>query len=159
MKVANEITVQGMRMNKKRFWEYLLWYSFFSFVIFATWEWIQTPFFIDVTNEINTIVWYRIHCTFGDMMILFFTILGTSLIHRKINWIFSPSKKYYLTVMIIGVTYTFFSEYRNVSIAKNWSYSELMPEVLGFGLIPLFQWVILPPLILYILKRFVDNEG
>lgn len=146
-------------MTSKRYWEYLLWYSFFSFVIFATWEWIQTPFFIDITDEINTIVWYRIHCTFGDMMILFFTVLGTSVIYRRLDWIFSPSRKQYFTVMIIGVSYTLFSEYRNVSIAENWSYSRYMPEIGGIGLIPVLQWIILPALILYITARFRNVEN
>lgn len=145
-------------MNIKRYGEYLLWYSFFSFVIFGTWEWVQTPFYIDVTDEINMIVWYRIHCTFGDMMILFFTILSTSLVYRKMNWIFSPGKRQYFTVMGIGVSYTLFSEYRNVSIAENWSYSELMPELGGIGLIPVLQWILLPALILYLTARFLNSD-
>lgn len=127
-------------------------------MIFASWEWIQTPFFIDVTKDINTIIWFRIHCTIGDMMILFFSILGTSLIHRNIKWIFSPVKTQYLTATILGMTYTLFSEYRNVHIAGNWQYSELMPELGGIGLVPVLQWMLLPPLILFITGRFIRAD-
>ena len=91
-------------------------------------------------------------------MILFFTIMGTILIYRDLNWLFSPEKKHYFTVLIMGVSYTLFSEYRNVFIEKNWSYSELMPEIGGIGLIPILQWVLLPALILYIIGRFLSTD-
>ena len=146
-------------MINKTYWEYLVWYSFFSFVIFASWEWIQTPFFIDITKDINTIVWFRIHCTIGDMLILFFSISGTSLVFRKINWILRPSKLHYLSVTIMGVAYTLFSEVRNVHILKSWGYSDLMPKIFGIGLIPIIQWLLLPALILYILSRFHINKN
>ncbi|QEN06784.1 hypothetical protein EXM22_01795 [Oceanispirochaeta crateris] len=143
----------------KRLGEYLIWYSLFSFVIFATWEWVQTPFFVDITNDLNTIVWYRIHCTIGDIMILFFSMMGTILIYRKISWIYKPEKKHYITVLFLGSCYTLISEYRNVHKLQSWDYSALMPEIFGIGLVPIFQWILLPPLILYIISRFIHTEG
>jgi hypothetical protein len=138
--------------------EYLLWYLFFSFIIFATWEWIQTPFFVDVTQDINTIVWFRIHCTIGDIMILTISILVIGLLFRNITWFLKPSKAQLLSVTSISVFYTLFSEYRNVHISENWSYSSLMPKILGIGLIPVIQWILLPAIILYITSRFVNNK-
>ncbi len=124
-------------------------------MIFGTWEWIQTPFFIDITKDINTIVWFRIHCTIGDMMILLFSIVGASLFFRKIDWIFQPNHRQYLAVSILGTAYTIFSEIKNVQIEKSWGYSDLMPKLLGVGLVPILQWIILPSLVLYITSRFL----
>ncbi len=45
-------------------------FIFFSYVLNATWEWTQSPFFIDNTTNLNTIIWYRIHCSIGDTLIL-----------------------------------------------------------------------------------------
>ena len=145
--------------NYRKYLHYWMWFIFFSFVIFGTWEWVQTPFFIDNTEEINKIVWYRIHCTFGDMMILASVIIITSLIRRSFSWLFAPSGSYYTAIIILGVSYTLYSEYRNVYLAKNWDYSLLMPELFGIGLLPVLQWILLPPLIIYILKRFMQNSS
>ena len=146
-------------MKKKLIVEYIIWYIFFSFVIFATWEWIQTPFFIDVTQDINTIVWFRIHCTIGDIMILSSVILGIGLVFRNIIWFLHPNKKQLFLVTVISMLYTIVSEYRNVHILENWNYSALMPKIFGIGLIPVFQWLVLPITILYITRRFVTNKG
>ncbi len=142
------------RHNKyKKYLHYWGWFLFFSFVIFATWEWVQTPFFIDNTEEINRIVWYRIHCTIGDTMILASTIIIIGLIRQSFSWLFAPSRYYYISTILLGVIYTLFSEYRNVYLARNWDYSVLMPKLFGIGLLPVLQWIVLPPLIMYILKR------
>lgn len=156
MRTQDEI---GRYNNYRKYLHYGIWFIFFSFVIFGTWEWVQTPFFIDDTENINKIVWYRIHCTFGDMMILASVIIITSLIKRSLSWIFAPSGFYYIAIIILGVSYTLYSEYRNVYLAKNWDYSVLMPELFGIGLLPILQWLLLPPLIIYILKRFIHDTS
>lgn len=87
-----------------------------AFLIFGTWEWIQTPFFIDSTNEINQIVWNRVHCTIGDIMILLSTYFILILIKRKYISISNLSRNDLITITIMGLSYTLFSEYLNVHI-------------------------------------------
>jgi hypothetical protein len=145
--------------SKRRRGEYLIWYTLFSFLLFSAWEWYQTPFFIDISQEINTIVWYRFHCTVGDMMILTTTVILTSLLFRDLQWLFHPTRKHYLIVSIMGLSYTMFSEYRNVYIVNSWSYSPLMPKVFGIGMLPIVQWILLPSMILYIVKRVQSADS
>ncbi len=143
---------------KKAVIEYILWYLLFSFLVFATWEWIQTPFFVDVTRDINTIVWYRIHCTFGDMLILSSAMLAVGILTKKAAWFLQPERRQLVLVTLIGMGYTLFSEYRNVHLAGNWGYSEYMPTLFGIGLVPVIQWAVLPAAIICMTRRYVGSR-
>ncbi len=140
--------------------KYFITYTFFAFLIFGMWEWVQTPFFTDITDEINLIVWYRIHCTIGDIMIMGVSMLLWSLFKRSNTWFFAPKRKDYLGVTLLGTLYTAYSEILNVVIRKSWGYSELMPMIPGthIGIVPIIQWLILPSLILYICARFTRGK-
>jgi hypothetical protein len=58
---------------------------------------------------------------------------------------------------VLGAGYTLFSEWMNVSVLRNWAYAAPMPtiDVAGFklGLSPLAQWLVVPPLALYLSTR------
>ena len=62
-----------------------------------------------------------------------------------------------LIAILIGVAYTAWSEWTNTTIRLSWQYSSLMPLVdigkLAIGLSPLAQWLIVPPLALYLAAR------
>lgn len=130
-------------------------FIFFSYALNATWEWTQSPFFIDTTSSLNLIVWYRIHCSLGDTIILLVGFALLSLNRKSIAWIRNPKVSDYLVLCLLGVSYTFFSEYINVYVRHSWSYSEYMPlmPLIPVGIIPLVQWVALPPVIVFITKR------
>ena len=129
--------------------------AFFSFLLNFAWEVLQTPFFVDITDEINTIVWYRFHCTVGDVIISLGCFWLVALIFRTRTWILNPTKLKLLLFIAFGVSYTIFSEIKNVSLYKLWDYSYLMPVIpyLKVGIVPLIQWVILPPFLLLIVRR------
>ena len=58
---------------------------------------------------------------------------------------------------LIGAAYTVFSEWMNVVVFRSWTYAESMPRLsLGsfeIGLTPLAQWLIIPPVSLYLSLR------
>jgi len=140
--------------------KYFITFFFFAFLIFGMWEWVQTPFFTDITDEINIIVWYRLHCTIGDIMILGISIIIWSFFKRDNEWFFSPRKKDYLAVTLLGTSYTAYSEILNVVVRESWGYSELMPMIPGthIGIVPIIQWLLLPSLILYVCARFIRGR-
>jgi hypothetical protein len=133
----------------------LLNFVFFSYIINATWEWKQSPFYIDNTSTVADKVLCYTHCTTGDTIILLVGFALISLYNKSMDWIHHPKVKDYLVLVVFGVSYTFFSEYFNVNIKHNWSYSQSMPLVpfTNIGIIPLVQWIILPPIIVFITKR------
>ncbi len=129
--------------------------AFFSFLLNFVWEVLQTPFFVDISTEVTTIIWYRFHCTLGDVMISLAGFWFVALILRSRNWFLNPTKKKLLLFVAFGVSYTIFSEIKNVSLNKLWDYSDFMPVIpdIDVGIIPLIQWIILPPLLVYIVRR------
>lgn len=135
----------------------VFYFVLFSFLAFGMWEWLQTPFFEDVSDDINTIVWFRLHCTLVDILILAGCAAVLSLIKRKLAWLVRPRFADLAAVSGLGVAYTAVSEYVNVYVSGDWGYSAWMPLVpfVGIGIVPLVQWLLLPPLILLLLRDHV----
>ncbi|MFQ6042986.1 MAG: hypothetical protein ACE5PV_19205, partial [Candidatus Poribacteria bacterium] len=79
----------------------------------------------------------------------------TALILRNRRWFLEPTVKNISLFVAFGVTYTVFSEIKNVAIKKLWAYSPPMPVIpyLNVGLAPIFQWIILPPIAIFITRR------
>jgi hypothetical protein len=129
--------------------------AFFSFLLNFVWEALQTPFFADISDKINTIIWYRFHCTLGDVVITLGCFWLVALITKSRSWFLNPTKNRLLMFVAFGVSYTIFSEIKNVSLNKLWGYSELMPVIpfIEVGIIPLIQWIIVPPLLIFIVRR------
>ena len=46
--------------------------------------------------------------------------------------------------MVGAIAFTAWSEWYNVYRASNWSYTASMPLILGIGLSPLSQWIVVP---------------
>lgn len=55
-------------------------------------------------------------------------------------------------VVIGGLAYTAWSEWFNVYRAGNWGYTASMPMIFGIGLAPLLQWLILPPMMVFVYR-------
>jgi hypothetical protein len=51
-----------------------------------------------------------------------------------------------LTAILLGLAYSVFSEWLNIELRQNWSYTKVMPVLppLGTGLTPYLQWLIEP---------------
>jgi len=64
-----------------------------------------------------------------------------------------------LSALLLGPGYTIFSEWLNTTLFR-WSYSDLMPTLklagIEIGLSPLLQWLLLPPLALFLARRNHD---
>lgn len=127
-------------------------YLITSFFIFIAWEFLQSSFYDNTGIPIFKIIYYRIHCTIGDIMILTFCIFLWGVIKQKKEWNEKPNYADYLGITVLGLSYTIFSEVRNVFIVKSWAYSSSMPliPIFNIGLIPIVQWIFLPALIIYL---------
>ncbi len=132
--------------------------AFFSFLLNFAWEVLQTPFFIDISDKITTIIWYRFHCTLGDVVISLGCFWLVALISKSRTWLLNPTKGKLLMFIGFGVSYTIFSEIKNVSLYKLWDYSDLMPVIpfIDVGIVPLIQWIIIPLLLVLIVRRQIS---
>jgi hypothetical protein len=60
-----------------------------------------------------------------------------------------------LLMIAIGLAYTIFSEWLNITVRQSWAYSDLMPVIpgLGLGLSPAMQWGLIPIAALWLARR------
>jgi hypothetical protein len=112
------------------------------------WEAAQLPLYtLWHTSTPREILSALFHCTGGDILITAVTLALASALARHFHW---PSFgwRMVLTAIVLGAAYTVFSEWLNVAIRRSWSYTAAMPvlPLLGTGLTPLLQWVVVPGL-------------
>lgn len=98
-----------------------------------------------------------VHCTLGDVLIGACALLLALILAREASLAAWRWGRIAVLTMILGAGYTVFSEWMNLTIRRSWSYAESMPTLgLGgfeLGLTPLAQWLILPPLALYLARK------
>lgn len=62
-----------------------------------------------------------------------------------------------LLTALVGLAYTAFSEWMNITWLRSWTYADSMPTLAigGFelGLSPVAQWLVVPPVALYLATR------
>lgn len=95
-----------------------------------------------------------VHCTLGDVGIAALALLGSLLIFGNSDW---PRERYgavATAAILAGFVYTGYSEWLNVFVQRSWSYAPSMPivPVLGVGLSPLMQWMIIPSGVLRVMR-------
>jgi len=122
-------------------------YLALSAMLHFLWEMVQLPLFtIWRSGTWPDIAFAVVHCTAGDVLIAALALLAGLLLFADPVW---PAKRYAIVAIgavLIGVTYTVYSEWLNTAVRKSWTYSELMPIApwLGTGASPLAQWLIVP---------------
>lgn len=87
-----------------------------------------------------------VHCTAGDVLIGLCALM-LALIATRAGW---PEtwriRRVTLVMIAISLAYTIFSEWMNTVWRESWAYSAWMPlvPILGTGLSPLAQWIVIP---------------
>ncbi len=125
-----------------------------SAVANLVWEFAQLPLYA-LFDEPDTarIVRYVLHCTAGDVLIALGAYAAAALALREWAWpLHDPLRGITLTTAL-GLAYTSASEWYNVYLVAAWTYRESMPLVFGVGLAPLLQWLLIPPLVLFTVRR------
>ena len=120
------------------------------------WEIAQFPLFtLWYEGSWPSILFALVHCTLGDLIIMFCAYSLVSLINKSRFWYQNKAAILLngFLFTLFGLTYTVYSETINVSIRGTWEYTELMPMIplLNVGSMPFLQWLIIPPLSLYFL--------
>jgi hypothetical protein len=123
-----------------------------GFPLSLAWEFLQSPFYLDTFEQPWTrVAYHRIHCSVGDVMILLAAFWIVAGVWGR-SWMSKFGTIPSIIFVLIGVVYTLLSEHYNVSIAQNWAYSQWMPAVGGIGLVPVFQWLLVPSLIIRLVR-------
>lgn len=134
--------------------------AFFSFVFHFVWEFIQIPTYAGMT-ELNH--WQGVlvcsQATIGDVGIALMAYWTTCLVARSRYWISNPSRREIVVFLLVGISITILLEYIYTQVTHRWTYSDLMPLVPPFntGLSPLLQWVTIPLLVMFVVRRQIRS--
>lgn len=130
--------------------------ALFAFLLNLPWELWQIPLFKGMPSSAH---WGGvIQCTraaAGDAVIALCAFWLVAVMARTRSWIRRRSSTTLGAFVAIGVVVTIALEYWATQIGGRWEYAEAMPRLplLGTGLAPLLQWLLIPPLVAWLVRR------
>ena len=121
-----------------------------SIGLHLSWEVLQLPLYtLWEAGTLRQKLFAVAHCTIGDAMISGLSLLLLALaIAARREWSLLSARRVWVLTVFMGMGYTVYSEWLNVVVRGSWAYSQLMPvlPLLGTGVAPLLQWLIVPTL-------------
>jgi hypothetical protein len=140
----------------------LVRYLIFTVLAHLLWEAAQLPLYgIWADGSRAWQAFAVIHCTGGDVFIALASLALALILVGRGGWPEEDRVRVIVAASVIGAGYTIYSEWLNTTVWESWSYAPSMPRlpVLGTGLSPLAQWIILPPLGLWWSHRAVSASA
>lgn len=130
----------------------------FALLLNYPWEFIQAPLFEGMAERPHgAAVKACTQAALGDSVIMLVAYWGVAALGRGRAWIAAPGWREVLLFSSIGVAITVVIEWLalNGRWLNGWTYSSLMPIIpgLGVGLVPVLQWIVLPPLVAALVAR------
>lgn len=130
----------------------------FAFLLNYPWEFSQVPLFVGMPDAPH---WAAIKicatATLGDIIIMLIAYWFVAVVARTRSWIATPRAGHVMMFVAIGLAITVVIEQLALQGLwfGTWKYSPLMPVVpgIGVGLSPLLQWIILPLLLVWFIRR------
>ena len=128
----------------------------FSFLLNLAWEVWQVPYFRGMADQPH---WLGVkactQATFGDAGIALAAFWVTAIFAKTRSWILQPRKSDIVLFLGVGIVVTIVFEALATGMFERWAYTDTMPRLplLGTGLLPLLQWLALPPLVLWFVRR------
>lgn len=121
-----------------------------SAILHLIWEVLQLPLYTIWSEPIAKQAFAVLHCTVGDVMIAALTLLMALAVLAPTGRSHCETRPVWLLLLILGLGYAVYSEWLNVSVRRSWAYGPLMPTLplIGTGLSPLLQWMIVPTLVI-----------
>ncbi|MBC7432710.1 MAG: hypothetical protein H7345_11640 [Rubritepida sp.] len=126
------------------------------------WETAQMPLYTLWRNgSPGEIAFAVLHCTVGDGLIAAASFTLAIVLTRGWYWPERGFRRVLVATTLFGLAYTIFSEWLNVEWRGTWAYADAMPllPIIGTGLSPVLQWLLLPPLSLLAARNMVDRHN
>ena len=122
------------------------------------WEAAHVPLYtLWKEAEPSYIAFSVFHCTVGDVMIGTAALLLALIFGRERSLAQWRWRRIAAITALAGTAYTIFSEWMNTTVLRSWTYAEAMPTLelagVAIGASPLAQWLVLPPLALYLARK------
>lgn len=127
----------------------------FGFLLNLPWELLQIPFFAGMSSLAH---WDGVMlCTraaAGDALISLVAFWMVASWRRSRTWLARTGWRECVAFVAPGLVATIAFEWWAIRVGR-WAYAESMPAMpwLQTGLLPLLQWLLIPPLLLWIVRR------
>lgn len=130
--------------------------AFFGLLLNFVWEIWQAPLFLNMDRLTHFET--TLHCTqaaLGDVIILLAAFWMVAWAATSRRWIFHPKRIQVTLFIVIGIVITIVFEAIAIHVLNRWQYAPAMPTLpmLGTGLAPILQWLIIPALIVFVMRR------
>jgi hypothetical protein len=128
----------------------------FAFLLNFVWEFWQVPFFRDMASAPHwSATMFCSLASVGDGIIMLVSFGVVAAIAGAHAWILQPSAMQVAIFAMTGVAITVTAERVATERLQWWSYADRMPTLplLGTGVLPLLQWLVLPPLVVWFVRR------
>lgn len=128
----------------------------FAFLLNFPWELGQVPFFAGMAGATH---WAATKvcamAAVGDAAVTLTAYWAVAAGARSRQWVRTPTFHQLLVLVIAGLLITSVVEHLATRYWTWWSYSAAMPVFPGLeiGLLPLLQWLILPPIVVWFVRR------
>ena len=128
----------------------------FAFLLHFVWEMLQSPLYTNLRGASHEeAVWICTRAALGDVGIGLAAYAAGALAQRDRVWIVHPRARGWLAYLLAGVATTLVLEYLGTGSLQRWTYDPnmLTLPLLGTGLSPLLQWLLVPPLGAWLTRR------
>jgi len=135
----------------------------YSFLLNLAWETIQTPLFIfEQQSSFSALMGCLLFCSGVDALMTLIAFWLVAFARRDRSWFLRRKAKDWILFVALAIILALLSEYTAVHYRNLWEYSAFMPLIPGLdiGVVPIVQWLLLPPIALWISNRtFVSHEN
>jgi hypothetical protein len=106
-------------------------------------------------DDFRRVLWHCFVASLGDGLLVLLIFGAGWAVLRWRDWFVRPGVRGYALMLAAGLVIAVTVEWVAVRIAGSWVYSARMPVVplLGVGIMPVAQMLLLPPLIFHIVAR------
>ena len=138
-------------------------FAIFAFLLNYPWEFLQLPLY---ALPPGTLPWQVVErcslAALGDAVIMLASYWTVAIAAGTRWWVLGPTARRLLGFVAFGVLITILIENaatRSDSSVWGWRYSPSMPvlPLLQVGLSPVLQWIIVPPLALWFVRRHLGH--
>ncbi len=152
--------VRGMRaanttgMARLRPWQPWAALAGFAFLLHFVWEMLQVPFYAGMVDAIHgSAVRMCTIATVGDAVITLLAYGVVAVATRSRSWLGDLTVKRLAGLVALGIGMSLVAELLNIHVFQRWQYVAGVPLLAGMGLNVWLQWLLLPPLTLWLARR------
>lgn len=151
------VTPMDDRVASDAWWQPWTALAGFAALVHFAWEMAQMPLYRMDEPSGWRLLGACTQATIGDAIMTLLAYATAAALTRRRLWLVAPRTLEVITFLAVGLAMTVALEWWNVSVRHSWAYGAGMPLTAGMGLSPIVQWIVLPPLIIWLARRHLQG--